>query len=149
MLTKPTTTRSARDQYEGDAQTPHSTPLDVALAQVAKLDLNPNPLGGIEWAQKILRQDIARIVRDLATTTATSLRETIAAQNAAIDRLQARIEAGALVALVLAQVQWSAKRGGAMTCPSCFNTEQAGHTSECPINAALATWETSRKEKTV
>lgn len=151
MLTKSkskSTSRPARDPYPGDNRSPGS-PLDVAIAEIERLDLKLNPLGSEKWAEKILRRDIARIVHALATATATGLKETIAAQNAAIERLQARVEADAQVARTLESVQWSAKRGGEMTCPTCFNTEAAGHSDDCAIGQSLTTWETSRKEKTV
>lgn len=67
MLTETTTTneRPRTDPYTGDARTPHSTPLDVALAAIANLDINPlctDP----RHAERLLREDMQKIVRELA-----------------------------------------------------------------------------------
>ncbi len=48
--------------YTDDA--PNSTPLEEALAAVARLGINP--LCSREHAEKLLRQDVAAIVRELA-----------------------------------------------------------------------------------
>lgn len=57
--------RPRTDPYTGDHRTPHSTPLDIALAQVANLDLNPL-CDGKKHAQRLLREDMQKIVRELA-----------------------------------------------------------------------------------
>lgn len=145
MLTETTADpRPARDPYTGDARSPGS-PLDVAIAEIERLDLKLNPLGSEKWAEKILRQDIGRIVHALAAAIATGLKETIAAQNLAIERLQARVEAGGKLAAVLEQVQWRAKRGGELTCPLCFATPKEGHNPACGIGVALSGWEEGRR----
>lgn len=59
-----TNERPRTDPYTGDNRTPHSTPLDIALAQIAALELNP--LCSTEHAMKLVREDVVRIVRALA-----------------------------------------------------------------------------------
>lgn len=95
--------RPRTDQYTGDARTPHSTPLDQALAAIANLDINPLCTDPAH-AERLLREDMQKIVRALATATAAGLKETVAAQNAAIDRLQARVEAGGKMAAALQRI---------------------------------------------
>jgi len=92
--------RPRTDQYEGDSRTPHSTPLDIALAAIANLDINPLCVDP-RHAERLLREDMQKIVRALASATAANLKATIAAQNAAIDRLQSRVEIGAKLAAAL------------------------------------------------
>jgi len=144
MLTEhETNPRPRTDPYTGDAQTPHATPLDIALAAIARLELNP--LCSPSHAARLLREDVARILTAFAAATATNLRETVAAQNLAIERLQARVEAGGKLAAVLEQVQWRAKRGGELTCPVCFGMPKDGHSSACRIGVALEGWEEGRR----
>lgn len=133
--------RPARDPYTGDSRTPGS-PLDIALAAIANLDINP--LCGTDHAMRLVREDMARIVRALATALGGN-QGTVAAQNLAIERLQARVEAGGKLAAVLEQVQWRAKRGGQLTCPECFATPKEGHNPACGIGVALQGWEEGRR----
>lgn len=67
---------------------------EAAVERVAGLEINP--LCGPEHAEKLLREDVERIVRSLGGNSGT-----VAAQNLAIERLQGRVEVGGRLAAVL------------------------------------------------
>lgn len=133
--------RPRTDPYLGDSRTPHSTPLDIALARIADLDLNPL-CEGKDHATRLLREDMQKIVRTLAAATAANLRETIAAQNVAIDRLRERVEAGGKLAAILAQIdhQFGVCECGLGSCSIC-----GPESVWAAARGALAMWEEGRR----
>lgn len=142
MLTETTTTneRPRTDPYTGDARTPHSTPLDVALAAIANLDINPL-CADPAHAERLLREDMQKIVRVLATALGGN-QATVAAQNLAIERLQRRVEIGGRVVAILAQLnrEFGVCECGLESCSICGQASVWGQ-----VRVALAEWEEAER----